>query len=242
MSGPSVKPQASGTKGMPVPESGIAVVAASGSLLEIVSVPPAAPRAVGANVTLTVTDAPGSTVNAEEGAILKPALAAMEATFSVALPSLVTVTMRLADWPTVTFPNASAFGATLIWAWPGSTPTPSSARLKGDKGSLLAMLSDPRAAPVVRGSKRTVTFCVPPGATSNGVLGERTVKPIPNSRSAATVRVAAPRFETSTARSFVWPVATLPKSRMLGETLIAVPPEMLPFTARFTGALESPGN
>ena len=128
--------------------------AAPGASLEIPTVPPTNPVAVGANVTCTGADCPAASVaGVANPASLNPVPEANTCEIcTAACPLFVTVADSTLLLPTDTLPNVNVDG--LIVRWPTGTlvPEPDSAMVAGEAGSLLTMEMLPLSVPAAVGA------------------------------------------------------------------------------------------
>ena len=101
----------------------------------------------------------------------------------------------------------------------GTVPVPESATDVGEFVAVLTNETVPEAAPPVCGAKEMVTVCVPPAATVNGKLVPLRLNPIPVKFAAETDTEAVPAFDRVTVLVAALPSTTLPKERLVGETV-----------------------
>src|ERR1700693_3080073 len=102
----------------------------------------------------------------------------------------------------------------------------------GLAGSLLANVMFPDCAPALVGVNRIVNGTVPPAGIVPGKLPLYVNCPGPLTFD--TLSAAFPVFETCSPSSLNWPTATLPKSRLDGDTLIEGADAATPVPLRLT--------
>jgi len=118
-------------------------------------------------------------------------------------------------WPSTTLPKLKLAGETLN---PACVPVPLKATEVGEVTALLAMLTVPFRVPAVVGANTAVNVAVPPTPTVAGSAKPLTLNPAPLAVICEIVKVLVPLLVMVNACDAVWPLATLPKLKLAGET------------------------
>ena len=164
------------------------------------TVPLAAPAAMGVKVTVSRVEAPPASVNGVDTVPIEnpaPETETLE-TVTEPVPVLVMVMFRDAELLTLTLPKLTEVGeADRV---PGVVPVPESGIDKCGFDASLVTLIEPVAAPITVGAKVTVNVRFAFGARVNGVVTDASEKPAPEIESALTVRDAPPVFVIVTVR------------------------------------------
>lgn len=207
----------------PLPESATFALPA----LEVtLTLPLAAPDAVGANVTEKFADWPAFKVTGSVNPLtLYPGpLAEIAETVTALPPEFVTVLDRVCLLPVATFPKFRDVGLAEIE--PGATPVPERETEVVGVGAFDVIVTFPLALPVAAGANATENFADWPALRVTGSVRPLTLNPVPLALIAETVTALPPEFVIVSDRLCVEPVVTLPKLRDagLGDTAPAVTP------------------
>lgn len=136
------------------------------------------------------------------------------------LPVFVTVTVLLAELPTLTLPKLSedGFGDKVLVA---ATPVPLQPIIVAELEALLVRLMLPLAAPAVCGANCTLKVLLWDAGMVSGVVIPLTVVPVPVADICEIFRSAVPVLVMVTDWDLDWPSIRLPKLMLAGETLMA---------------------
>jgi len=143
--------------------------------------------------------------------------------------------------PTVTVPNATFVGKTVMVGLLEPPPVPLNATTTDGVAVLLVMMRLPDSAPIVGGAKLALNVTLCSGAICIGNDTPETEKPVPDAMIFEIVSVALPELVIVSGWESVTPIPAVPKLMFTGETDIpgcpGVPP--VPFKAISTlGAAE----
>src|SRR4029077_1698536 len=149
------------------------------ALLTIASVPAVDAAVVGEYCTVKVILCEGDSVTAEppDNDKFAPVKAAWEIT-TLELPVFVSVTLRDAVVPTLTFPKFTLRGFTARLK-PGAMPAPLSGMAEGGLVASLTRYRLPAEAPADLGSNRTLKVAVLPALKISGTANPEVLKPAP---------------------------------------------------------------
>jgi len=197
-------------------------------------VPEAFPFTAGSNTTVTESDWPGCSVSPESAPIVlnpDPETVA-RVVVSAEFPALVTLREREPLCPTNTSPKFIAVGLTCKVPV-AVTPFPDNETVRGTvlPAALKLIDAEPVIAPVLAGLNATLKVELLPAATCAPSARPDMLKPVPETASDETERVAVPRFVTVKVCEFVLPTGTFPKAAAVGRTEIDVvlPLDTTPF-------------
>ena len=101
----------------------------------------------------------------------------------------------------------------------GTVPDPENETTAGEFVALLTNDTVPEAGPLVWGTNEIVTLFVAPAASVSGRARPLVLNPMPVKFAAETETDAVPVFESVTVLVAVLPCTTLPKLKLVGETL-----------------------
>jgi len=199
----------------PVPESGTERVGLPASEL-IVSVPLAAPAAVGANITLNVALCPAVIVAGRLGPVKLNPLPLADALETVTLtpPVLVIVTGTVLLVPTVTFPKLTLLGFAV--SEPAARPVPDNEMLSGELDPSDTMATEPLTAPALAGIKFTVKVTLWFAFRVTGRLSPLIEKPAPLAVACEMLTADPPVLVRVSDLLLVAPTTMLPNDKLEG--------------------------
>jgi hypothetical protein len=182
----------------------------------IVTLPLAAPLALGANCTVNEVLWPAVKVKGKDRPLnLNPAPLALAAEMvRLDPPELVNVSDKLELLPTCTLPNARLVG--LAVSDPCATPVPERGMVRSELLPVDVMLMLPLSAPVAVGAKTTVNDVLWPAVKVNGKDSPLRLNPVPLAVAAEIVRLVPPLLVRVSVSDFEAPTCTLPKARLVG--------------------------
>lgn len=191
------------------------------TLLTMARLPAVAAAVVGEYCTIKEMLCDGESVTADppDNDKFAPVKAAWEIT-TLEFPVFVTVTVRDAVLPTLTFPKFRLRGFTAKLK-PGATPAPLSAMADGGLDASLTRFRLPVDAPADLGSNCTLKLAVLPATSVNGRARPEVLKPAPEIFAAAIVTGTVPELPTKTVCVLATPVTALPKLILAGDRLSA---------------------
>jgi len=123
--------------------------------------------------------------------------------------------------PTTTFPKLTLVGFVAIKGCPALTPVPFNTSTRLGVGELFAKVRVAPPGPDVVGANLTVIVVDPFAGTDNGSVNPDMEKPAPAAVIFEMLSAALPLFDIVNACVLATPIATFPKSKVLGETEIA---------------------
>ena len=200
---------------VPVPDKGIVNVGFE-AVEVIVTLPLAAPVAVGANLTESVADCPADRVI---GVVMPltlntvPLAETCEIVIEVA-PVLVSLSVKVELLPTTILPKLRLVGVAVNA--PGATPVPVSAIVNVGFEALDVIVTVPVRAPLVVGANETVNVVFCDGFTVSGVVIPLSLNPVPLMLACETLTAVPPVLLRVTVTAAVEPVSTFPKSSLAG--------------------------
>src|SRR5208282_3167953 len=212
----------------PVPESAMLKLE-SDPLDVIVTLPLAAPLAVGANTTLNVVLCPAVSVKGNVSPLKLNPVPLADAAEIVRLdpPVLLSVSLNDFELPSCTLPNARLVGFAV--SVPCVTPVPESAMLKLESDPLDVIVTLPLAAPLAVGANTTLNDVLWPAVSVKGSVSPLKLNPVPLADAAEIVRLDPPVLLSVSLSDFELPVCTLPNARLVGFALKI--PGVTPFPA-----------
>src|SRR5208337_3168460 len=175
----------------PVPDSAMLKLE-SDPLEVIVTLPLAAPLAVGANITLNVVLCPAVSVTGSVSPFKLNPVPLADAAEIVRLDPPVLLSVSLSDFelPTCTLPNARLVGFAV--SVPCVTPVPESAMLKLESDPLDVIVTLPLAAPLAVGANTTLNVVLCPAVSVKGNVSPLKLNPVPLADAAEIVRLDPP--------------------------------------------------
>jgi hypothetical protein len=133
-------------------------------------------------------------------------------------PELAIVTLFELELPTLTEEKLKLVGVAVMVTVP-ATPEPLRATVVGEFGALLEIVTVPESVPDVVGANNTLNVALWPAASDAGVLSPLTLKLVPLAVICASVKVAVPVLVSVNVWDLVCPSTTLPKLKLVGDTL-----------------------
>jgi hypothetical protein len=193
----------------------------------------------GLNVTTTETVLFGFTPVLDALALNPAPVAVTDDIATFAVPESVSVTVLLADVPTVTLPNARLVVGVVKLELGGTVPVPVTPTVRGLLLASLLIVRVPCDAPVTVGSNFTVYVTVSLGL-SGAVELAVTLNPAPEIVAVPSVTGAVPESLTTTGMVEDEPTVTLPKVKVveLGESC-EVPVTPIPVSMMFIDASDA---
>ena len=213
-----------------VPVKGIAKLGLE-ALDVTVTVPPALPTEVGANVTLNDVLCPGVSVTGVKPEMLNPVPATVTSEIAVFTPPvLVRVSVWLEFCPTLILVKFRLAGEGVTTA--GAAPVPDRAISIVVLDPLKVSETWPLTAPGVVGANVTPNVAFWPGAKVKGRLSPVTLNPAPVMAACEIVRLAPPEFCRVSVCVALVPSTTAPKLKLAG--LVDNMPDTTPVPASGT--------
>jgi hypothetical protein len=183
----------------------------------MLTLPVAAPLAVGVNSTVKDVVCPAASVTGENPLNLKPVPLALAAEIERLVPPVfVNVSDKLVLLPTWTVPNDRLVGVGVSVPW--ATPVAVSGMLKLEFVPFEVTVTLPVAAPLAVGVNSTAKDALCPAAS---VTGENPLKlkPVPLALAAETDMLGPPEFVKVSDKLVLLPTWTLPNERLVGVAL-----------------------
>lgn len=205
----------------PVPATGITALVPCE--LATVMLPAMFSALFGLNTTLIVAFCPAFNVT---GAVIPLTVTSFALTLiceivKLLFPLFVTVTLFVLELPAFTFPKLRLVGFDES-VTDAAVPLPLSATTLGEFAALLVMLTDPVRLPEVVGANTTLNVAFAPAAMVAGVVSPLTLYPLPLTVNCPIVTAAVPVLLIVIVCDFVCPSTTLPKLKLVGDTLSPV--------------------
>ena len=201
----------------------------------MLTLPLAAPLAVGVNSTAKDALCPAASVTGLKGTLkLKPVPLALTAeTDMLVCPEFVNVSDKLMLLPTWTLPNERLVGVGVSVAW--ATPVAVSGMLKLEFMPFEVMLTLPLAAPLAVGAKSTVKDVLCPAASVTGLKALNKPKPVPLALTVEIETLVPPVLVNVSDKIALLPTWTLPNERLaaFGASVPGVP-GVIPFPDKLT--------
>ena len=180
----------------------------------MLTLPVAAPLAVGVNSTVKDVLCPAASVTGENPLNLKPVPLALAAEIERLVPPVfVNVSDKLVLLPTWTVPNDRLVGVGVSVPW--ATPVAVSGMLKLEFVPLEVMLTLPLAAPLAVGVNSTAKDVLCPAASVTGLKGTLKLKPVPLALTVEIETLVPPVLVNVSDKLVLLPTWTLPNERLV---------------------------
>jgi hypothetical protein len=197
----------------------------------MLTLPVAAPLAVGVNSTAKDVLCPAASVTGENTPTLKPGPLALAAeTDMLVWLEFVNVSDKLILLPTWTLPNNRLVGVGVSVPW--ATPVALSGVVKLGFVPFEVMLTLPLAGPLAVGAKSTVKDVLCPAASVTGMKGTLKLKPGPLALTVEIETLVPPVLVNVSDKLVLLPTWTLPNERLVA--FGASVPGVIPFPDKLT--------
>ena len=133
-------------------------------------------------------------------------------------PVLAMVTLLELEPPTLTEEKLKLVGVAVM-VTVAATPEPLRPIVVGELGALLEIVTAADSVPALVGANKTLNVALCPAPSDAGVLKPLTLNPAPLSAIWPMVKVAVPVFVSVNVWDLVCPFTTLPKLKLVGDTL-----------------------